>query len=88
MHGNQGRQNEKEVRGGVRDGEDGKTDEQDGNVKTENDNQSSRDENTKEEEEDDDTGNAQAAQKARLANTTHCTLDWCPGDWLWDHDLI
>ncbi|KAH0029263.1 hypothetical protein KCU78_g3400, partial [Aureobasidium melanogenum] len=30
---------------------------------------------------------AQLTQKdTKLASTTQCTLDWCPGDWLWDHD--
>ncbi|KAG9747792.1 hypothetical protein KCU73_g7259, partial [Aureobasidium melanogenum] len=29
---------------------------------------------------------AQLTQDTKLASTTQCTLDWCPGDWLWDHD--
>ncbi|KAG9521888.1 hypothetical protein KCV07_g3351, partial [Aureobasidium melanogenum] len=31
---------------------------------------------------------AQLTQDTKLGSTTpaQCTLDWCPGDWLWDHD--
>ncbi|KAG9727845.1 hypothetical protein KCU73_g12522, partial [Aureobasidium melanogenum] len=29
---------------------------------------------------------AQLTQDTHLVNTAQCTLDWCPGDWLWDHD--